>query len=238
MTMTDPKNPAFYLRVSTDAQDYPSQLHAIREFCRRKKWPCPTDKNLFSEKVSGAKASRRELDRLLQACRNGEFDCVITFRGDRLGRSLQHMANIYAELKSISIRVIGVADGTDTADDTPGTNALRNMLATFSQLTRETITENTRAGLAAARARGVRLGRPRKNDKKIALAILLRKQGRTLEQIRQRTGLSIGYISGLSKAEGAPDLRSGKTADRWEKYVKWGFKNGSRVKRRFSARAK
>lgn len=195
--MIAPKFPAFYLRVSTGAQDYASQIHAIREHCRRHKWPAPTRATLFAEKESGAKASRRELDRLLHVCRDRRFDAIVTFRADRIGRSLRHMANIYAELRSIGIRVIGVADGVDTADDSPGANALRNMLATFSQLTRETIIENTRAGLAAARSRGAVFGRPRRKQKQIAQALRLHGAGKTGAEIQRRTGLSAGYVSML-----------------------------------------
>jgi DNA invertase Pin-like site-specific DNA recombinase len=187
--------PAFYLRVSTRSQDFPSQLHAIREHCRRQRWPAPGKANLFTEKESGAKAKRRELDRLLQACRDGKYDTIITYRGDRLGRSFEYMANVYAELRAARIRVIGVADGIDTEKDTPTTRAFQRMLATIAELQREMIVENTKAGLAAARKRGQSLGRPRSKDAKIAQALALKAKGKTFTEILRVTQLSRGYLS-------------------------------------------
>lgn len=195
--MTDPKKPAFYLRVSTAPQEFDSQLHALRECCRRKGWPVPGKATLFAEKISGAKAKRRELDRLLQACRDGHFDAIVCYKVDRIGRSMPHLVNLHAELKAIGIRVIGVADGVDTGIDTPQANAFRHMLATFAELQRETIVENTRAGLAAARAQGRVGGRRRKNDPAIARALKMRAKGKTLEEIKKATGLSVGYVSML-----------------------------------------
>lgn len=193
--------PAYYLRVSTNRQEFASQRHALGEYAKRHKLPGIARQNFFAEKISGAKGSRRELDRLLQACRLGAFDSIITFRADRIGRSLRHMVNIYAEMKSAGVRVIGVADGVDTDQDTPSANAFRNMLATFAELTRETIVENTRAGLAAAAKRGKRPGRPRKNDAKIVIALKLDRQGKTRSEISRRTGLSIGYVSDLVRGK-------------------------------------
>ncbi len=199
--------PAFYLRVSTKSQDYPSQLHAIQEYCRRqgeglpsffrRRFPALNSKNLFAEKESGAKTKRRELDRLLQACREGKFDTIITYRGDRLGRSFEHMVNVYAELRAIKIRVIGVADSLDTASESPTTRGFQRILATVAEMQREMIVENTVAGVAAARKAGRHPGRPRKNNKKIARALALQAKGARFAQILRdpRVGLSRGYLS-------------------------------------------
>lgn len=195
----DPKSIAFYLRVSTGEQDFKSQLHAIREFCRRRRWPLPNQRTLFSEKVSGSKASRRELDRMLQACREGTFDAIVTYKADRIGRSILHMVNFYAEMKARRIRVLGVLDGVDTSDDSPGTKALRNMMTTFAEWTRETIVENVKAGLKAARAQGRYPGKPRTKQAQITLALRLRKEGKTFREIQRKTKLSIGYIYDLCR---------------------------------------
>ncbi len=199
-----PKAPAYYLRVSTAAQDYPAQLHAIKEYCRRQGWPAPTKKNLFAEKISGSKASRRELDRLLQACREGAFDCIVTYRADRIGRSLLHLVNIYGELERIKIRVIGIADNVDTADGSPTGKAFRNMLATFAELTRETIVESVRAGQAAAAKEGRHAGRPRKNDERIERALAMAAKGKTGREISTATGLSPSYVSMLRQGKRRP----------------------------------
>lgn len=198
MKPTDkPKTPAFYLRVSTTAQEFSSQLHAIREFCRRKGWPLPGAKNLFSEKASGVKAKRAELDRMMQAVRDGKFDSVITYRVDRMGRSMPHVVNVFYELDRIGIRMIGVKDSFDSADDTPQSRMVRNMMASVAEMHRELIVENTREGLAAAAKEGRFGGRPRGKDAAIVKAKKLRAQGKTLQEIRAKTGLSVGYLSDI-----------------------------------------
>jgi DNA invertase Pin-like site-specific DNA recombinase len=186
--------PAFYLRVSTQKQDFPAQLHALKERCRRESWPVPGKAAIFAEKQSGAKATRRELDRLLQAVRDGKFDTIITYRASRLGRRLEHTARLFAEFREIKIRVVGVADSIDTASDSATTRAFTGMLAVMSEMEREIIQENTRDGLAAARKRGRIGGRRRENDHKIAQALKL-KGTATLREISKKTGLSIAYLS-------------------------------------------
>ncbi len=207
-----PKSTAFYLRVSTVSQDYPSQMLAIKEFCAKEKILAPRGETVFSEKASGATVARRELDLLLQACRRRQFDCIITYRVDRMARSLRHMANIYAELKALKVRLIGVADGIDTADDSPASNALRNMLATFAELTRETIVENTRDGLAAAAKRGKFPGRPRRKQKQILQAFRLKAAGKSHSEIHRRTGLSLGYVSDLMNGKNKPGNLPGEVS--------------------------
>ncbi len=192
-----PKSPAFYLRVSTTAQDYPIQLHALKEYARRQGWPPPGKKTLFAEKLSGAKASRAELNRLVQACRAGVFDTIVTYRADRVGRTAQHMLNLYAEFRAIKIRVIGIQDNIDTADGSPTAEFFRTMLAGYAQFNRETIVENVKAGLAAARRQGRIGGRPRKNDKQIERAFKLKEEGKNPTQISQATGLARSYIYAL-----------------------------------------
>ncbi len=202
--------PAFYLRVSTRSQEFPSQLHALKEYCRRQGFPLPkassagngaasSRANLFAEKESGAKAKRRALDELLQACREGKFDTIITYRGDRLGRSFEHMVQLYAELREIKIRVLGVVDMLDTAGDSAATRAFQRMLATTAEMQREMIVENTRAGIAAARKAGRIGGRPRADASQVAKARKLHSQGKTLRQIAQKTGQSLGWVAGAVK---------------------------------------
>ncbi len=194
--MTDPKSIAYYLRVSTAAQDFPAQRHALTEFARRKGWAAPSRKNLFSEKISGAKVKRRELDRMLQACREGKFDTVIAYRVDRVGRSVSHLLQIYEECEAKGIRLIGVADNVDTADDSLGARIFRKAMALIAEIGRDTIRENTRNGLAAARLRGKMPGRPRTNDAAISRAFKLKAEGKhSGAEIARKTGLSQSYLS-------------------------------------------
>lgn len=195
--MTAPRSLAFYLRVSRISQDYRSQLHALREYCRRQGWRLPTRAKIFAEKISGKLAKRTQLDRLLQACRAGHVDTILVFKIDRLGNDLGHLVNLLAEFDRIKIRVVGVSDGVDTSISNAAANFYRNGLATGAQFNREIISERTHAGLAAAAARGRYPGRRRENDAKIAKAIKLRGEGKTFTEIRKIVHLSKGYLSEL-----------------------------------------
>jgi DNA invertase Pin-like site-specific DNA recombinase len=196
--MTDPKKPAFYLRVSTLDQDFPSQVHALEEFMRRWSWPVPAKKLVFAEKVSGSKAKRTQLDRLLESCRKGQVDTILCYRADRMGNTALNMHRLFEELDRLKIRVIGVADGIDTGTQTAATNLFRNMLIAFSQGQREVTSERTVAGLKAARRAGRIGGKPRTSDRQIAQALALRgKPGLSLRQIAARVKLSPTYLSFL-----------------------------------------
>lgn len=176
--MTDPKQIAFYLRVSRTAQDFPSQLHAVREFCRRHGWRLPPKAKIFAEKITGKVDRRTQLDALLTACRNGHVDTIICYAVDRMGNDARHLHNLIATLDALKIRVIGVVDTIDTATQNAATNLMRNMLFAFSQAARERIGERTIAGLTAARARGRCGGRPNTSKAKIARARKLIAAGR------------------------------------------------------------
>jgi Resolvase, N terminal domain len=80
-----------YARVSTDKQNHDSQLQDLRVYCTRHGW---TEVEEISAVISGAKSSRKGLDRLMAAVRRGKVDIVVCFKLDRLGRSLSHLAQI------------------------------------------------------------------------------------------------------------------------------------------------
>jgi DNA invertase Pin-like site-specific DNA recombinase len=193
--MPESRSIAYYLRVSTAAQDYPAQLHALQEFARRKGWAPPARRNLFAEKISGAKTKRRELDRMLQACRDGKFDTIIAYRVDRIGRSLPHLLQIYEECEAKAIRLIGAADNVDTEDNRMGARIFRQAMALVASITREMIQENTRNGQAAAAKQGRFAGRPPEKRAAILEAVKLRLRGIAPGKIAQRTGVSKSYLS-------------------------------------------
>jgi DNA invertase Pin-like site-specific DNA recombinase len=193
--ISTPRSIAFYVRVSTISQDFPSQMHALKEYCRRQGWPVPPKAKIFAEKISGKLARRTQLDRLLQACRDGVVDTVMLYRVDRMGNSFVHLVNIQAELDALKIRVIGVADNLDTAINNAAANHYRNTLNAAAQFNREIISERTLSGLAAARDQGRVGGRPRTSDDKIARALKLKSTGKTHTAIAKISGLSKSYIS-------------------------------------------
>lgn len=194
--MTVPKKIAFYVRVSTTSQDFPSQLHAMREWCRRHGWKPPAKEKIFAEKITGKLSRRTQLDVLLQQCRDGHVDTILCYRLDRVGNSFLHLVNLIAEFDRLKIRVVGVADGMDTAEDSATMNHFRRTMMSAAAYNRELIVERTIDGLKAARARGRKGGAPRKNDVAIAEARkLMAKKTLSLRSVAKKVGLEPGYLS-------------------------------------------
>ncbi len=151
---------AGYARVSTAEQNPDHQTDALlRAGVARD--------DIYVDHASGAKASRPKLDLVLRVLRAG--DVLVVTRLDRLGRSVLHLVTLGAQLRERGVGLKVVEQGIDTA--TAEGRAMFGMLSVLAELQRELIVANTRDGLAAARARGRRGGRPAKlSPDQVALA--------------------------------------------------------------------
>ena len=138
-----------YARVSTAEQNPYHQTDALLR-------AGVTRNDIHVDHASGAKASRPKLDLILQLLRDG--DVLVVTRLDRLGRSVLHLGTLGAQLRDRGVGLKVVEQGIDTA--TAEGRAMFGMLSVLAELQRELIVANTRDGLAAARARGRRGGRP------------------------------------------------------------------------------
>lgn len=137
-----------YARVSATDQDAFLQTDALKKAgCER----------IFVDKASGAKASRPELDKMLQHLREG--DVVVVWRLDRLGRSLKNLIDLVGRLKEqgVGFRSLGESIDTTTANG----RLFFNMMGSLAEFERDLISERTKAGLEAARARGRNGSRPK-----------------------------------------------------------------------------
>lgn len=108
--------------------------------------------------VSGAKAHRPGLNALLTDLQSG--DTLVVWKLDRLGRSTLHLFQILSELRERDIDFVSLTQGIDTT--TAIGRMLYGQLAVFAEFEREQISDRTKAGMAAAKKRGVHVGRPRK----------------------------------------------------------------------------
>ena len=152
-----------YARVSTDNQTHDSQLDEVRSYCQRRGWGGAEE---ITDVASGGKCSREGLDRLMAQIRRGRVGTVVVFRLDRLARSLSHLAQMLAEFQAHRTALICPGQGIDTSNTNPAAQLQVNILAAVAQFERELIVERIKAGVAAARARGVRLGRPAKQHRR------------------------------------------------------------------------
>ena len=104
---------AVYIRVSSLGQRTDSQEQELRRYCRQRGWK---DIAFYTDRLSGAKADRPALERLMRDLRAGKVDRVIVYKLDRLGRSLTHLALILDELNRLKIPLIASSQGIDTSD--------------------------------------------------------------------------------------------------------------------------
>ncbi len=135
----------------------------------------------------GAKARRPALDRLLANAHRRRFDAVAVWRLDRLARSVRHLVNVAGDLESLGVDLIALDQGIDTS--TSAGRFLFHTLAAVGELERDLIRERTVAGVAAARRRGKRLGRPRVHVP-VGRAQALLAEGMSISATAQALGVS------------------------------------------------
>jgi DNA invertase Pin-like site-specific DNA recombinase len=176
---------ARYIRVSRIDQRPDLQHHETAVFAERRGWEvtCTYEDCGFS----GAKAGRPGLASMLADARKGKFDLVLVYRTDRLFRSLRDMVITLDDLSAIDVGFASVTEPFDTS--TPSGRLLFGMVATFAEFERDVLRERTRAGVAAARARGKRLGRPTVRVD-LARARLLRSTGLSYAEIANDLGVA------------------------------------------------
>ena len=149
------KRVALYLRVSTTGQSPESQLQDLRALAQQRGLLI-TDE-YTDHGISGAKASRPALDRLLQDARRGKFDVVAIWAFDRLARSVSHLLDLLDELNGLGIEFVSYREAFDTHG--PLGRAITVILGAIAELERSIIRERVCAGIRRARREGRHLGR-------------------------------------------------------------------------------
>jgi len=169
-----------YCRVSTNDQDLSLQKNAL------KKAGC---KKIFEVVISGAKSKRPGLKEITEYARQG--DSVIVWRLDRLGRSLKDLIDIVGEFESRGIELMSLHESINTKSSSG--KLYFQMFASLAEFERNIISERTKAGLDAARARGRLGGRPK------LLSFKKRKHAVELYNSKQKTIKEICEIMSISK---------------------------------------
>lgn len=181
---------ALYARVSTtNGQNPEMQLSELREYCTRRGWHVVGE--YVDCGISGATERRPELDRLMIACRKRRVDAVVVYRYDRFARSLRQLVNALEEFRSLGIDFISLHEGVDTS--TPNGRLIFGIFASIAEFERELIRDRVRSGLASAKAKGRRLGRPRVNVDVLRIGSL-RAQGRSWATIANEPGIGEGTV--------------------------------------------
>jgi len=168
-----------YARVSTADQNPQLQLDALEA--------AGVARVFTDQGVSGAKASRPQLDAALDYVREG--DTLVVWKLDRLGRNTRHVLEVIDDLHDRGVAFRSLTDGLTT--EGPMGRAMLTIMSAFAQLERDLMVERTRAGLAAAAVNGRKGGRkPKLDATQAARARELRAKGMTAAEVGKVLGCS------------------------------------------------
>jgi DNA invertase Pin-like site-specific DNA recombinase len=182
------QNAAIYARVSTTDQNCDMQLKDLREYCERRGWNAV---EYVDTGVSGAKASREQLDRLMQDARRRKVDVVICWRFDRFARSTKHLLSALEEFQSLGIGFISHQEAIDTTS--PMGKLLFTIVAAMAEMERSILIERVRAGMANAKSKGKPIGRPKKVFRR-DIAVDMRAAGQSWRKIAKALGVPVSTV--------------------------------------------
>lgn len=198
------KNVAIYYRVSTDRQDLDSQVVAIQAWLDQ----LPADKkpkNVLiykDEGASGKDDGRVGFQKMLQDAFVKKFDTIICYRLDRFSRKANTAIKQIIDLDEAGVAFISVTQPVlNLGHDNPFRRTMLAAFAEISELEREAIVARVRAGLDAAKKRGVKLGRPFTITKETQAKVReLRATGQSQRKIADALGISNGSVANILSA--------------------------------------
>ena len=198
-----------YARISTTDQNAAMQIDALIEAGVQEKY-------IFVDEMSGAQEARQrpKMRALLEYAREG--DEILVWRIDRLGRSLVDVLNTVQDILERGISLRSLVDGVDPS--TPQGRLQLGLFATLAEYERELINERIRAGVAAAKARGVKFGKQAPNpedvETKVRVVRGLLAEGKTARQAAVAVGWSRSTLYRYLKQFGPEQPASGQVETR------------------------
>jgi DNA invertase Pin-like site-specific DNA recombinase len=176
-----------YARVSTQDQNLSGQLDALK---------AAGAETIYREKISGARADRPQLAKLMATIKAG--DVVLVTKLDRLGRSTRELLELIERIGKAGAVFRSLGDPLFDTSSAQG-QLLATMLAAIAQFERSLIAERTGEGRKRAQAAGVQFGRKRKlSDYQRQEALKRRAAGETLSEIAKSYAVDVSMISRLS----------------------------------------
>lgn len=171
-----------YARVSSEGQNLDRQIDALTQYGVSKK-------HIYSEKITGTKMDRPELERMLNDLEEG--DTVIICDLTRISRSTRDLLTIIEKIKNKGASIKSIKDTwLDTSDDNPYGAFLLTVMSALSQLERDLISQRTKEGLSSAKARGRNGGRPSKVNEKKEVVMLMYKNNMKIGEIAETANVS------------------------------------------------
>ena len=193
------KRAALYLRVSTFEQTTANQLLDLRQMAEQRGYEIVEE--YVDHGISGAKARRPGLDKMMSDARRGRFDIVLVWAADRLARSVKHFVEVLSELDHLGVAFVSYREQIDTGG--PLGRAIMTIVAAIAELERSLIIERVKAGLRRARLEGRRIGRrPLDIDRDAVLRD--RAAGQSLSTVAKAHGISRSMVAKIVRQHPHP----------------------------------
>ena len=166
-----------YARVSTEQQNLDRQLDMLQKYGVN---------YIYNEKMTGTKRNRPELEKLLERLTEG--DTVVVESLSRLGRSTKDLIWLMETFNTKGVNLVSLKESIDTNTSTG--KLLFTLMSAIAQFERDVIADRTREGIASARARGRKGGRPKTNPEKLKMAVkLYNSKQYSIKEIEEMTGI-------------------------------------------------
>lgn len=195
------KHVAFYMRVSTGKQEMEMQKHAFEQWLAAQATP-PTYRTFKDFAESGSNDSRPKFREMLSRCHKGEFDHVIVYKLDRFSRSANTAIKEILKLDEANVGFYSLTQEIlNLRNGFPLRRAILSIFAELAEMERDQIRERVKAGMAAAKAKGVVLGRPSSvSEDQIEEVLELYRSGEALRSIARKMPFSYGTVHRIVSA--------------------------------------
>ena len=184
---------AIYARVSTAAQTVDNQFQELRQVANRNSWHIVAE--LSDNGISGSKGrdQRPAFDELLKRATRREFDLIMVWAIDRLGRSIQHLVGFMNEIQSLGVDLYIHQQAIDTT--TASGRMIFGIFSALGEYERELMRERIMAGQRRARSQGVKIGRPSKMNDAVRTSVkLLHGNGMAIRNISKQLAIGVGTV--------------------------------------------
>ena len=188
------KRAALYLRVSTVDQNPETQALDLRQFAVQR--GLQVIETYTDHGVSGTKARRPALDKMMEDARRHKFDVVVMWACDRLARSTKHLLQVLDELNGFGIQFLSQREAIDT--EGPLGRAIIVIVSAIAELERSLIVERVRAGMRRARLEGRQIGRARLDVNRMQV-VEDRRAGMSLTLVARKHFISRASVCRLMK---------------------------------------
>lgn len=193
------KRAAVYARVSTLDQTTANQVFDLRQMAAQRGFEIVEE--YVDHGISGTRARRPALDKMMADARHRRFDIVLVWAADRLARSVKHFVEVLAELDHLGIAFVSFREQLDTAG--PLGRAVMIIVSAIAELERSLIVERVRAGIRRARLEGRHIGR-RPLDIDRAAVLRDRDRGLSLTDVAKAHGISRAMVSKIVRQRREP----------------------------------